>query len=379
MAASPALDAVEQQEAIAVGRAEGIGVVPPRSRPSRDTTSRFDLRVLFVDNNLQSVGEQISKLGELLTVKSVENAAEAISLIKKQKFDAAVVDLHIVNDSDPTDVSGILLARFLGRIMPTLLCSTPKNHHSLVAEVGPIARTLPKGVSYMSKDVDPGAFAKEVYSLATRGSMVPYQARVWWALILEVCVPLITLGLLLIGIASGLVAVATGEVQWMFGTVAALIAATPLLIDGDLLANGRVGRVLSERWREYLPAILLLLALGSGLMVMVSGDPIWLLWALLLAGASVLSVLLASGAWNTSLPMNDGRWLDTKLWLQYTPEAASIVLVLGIATGLISVLTANSKVLMLTVTLALFLAFLISLALPCLEQSAVSDRQEDMR
>ena len=321
-------------------------------------------RILVVDDKPETLSETIRSLSYHFQVEIATNADEARNLTRRYKLRAALVDVQLQCDTD-----GIFLAKYLGRIVPTVLCSIPATSEDLVESVGSIVTELPPNVIYVSKRKNVDDFVKTVLAWVNEHKVQDYKRRMVVATLYDARVPLMGLGFLSISLLLVLVSVLAESLAWLLPMIAFLLLATPIIKDGDLISAIGPKQVLVARWREYVPITLLLMAVSSIVVSILSDQFNWFWVGAALGGLSVMSVLLTGNIKHVAAIDPHTGWLNTELWVQQTPLVVLAMTMFTFVFGLVAGVSGSAKLLALAIAATVFLAFSLGLALPLMVES----------
>lgn len=121
--------------------------------------------VLLADNKT----DQRTSLAQLLrnagfVVLEAEGPARARELLAAEYIDVAVLDQRLENDSNPRDVSGILLAKesTFQQIPKIIISAFSVKPGDLRSTIGPVAEGLPPAVYFVGKDEGPQALIQTI-------------------------------------------------------------------------------------------------------------------------------------------------------------------------------------------------------------------------
>lgn len=118
--------------------------------------------ILFVDNNLDFLvtrSEHLTQNG--YRVHCASRFSQALALFQKESVDLGVFDLRLQNDFDPSDLSGVQLAKIVSPYIPSIILTVPPNVSKVrLALVGHTGN--PVVVDGNAKMGDPNALLQEV-------------------------------------------------------------------------------------------------------------------------------------------------------------------------------------------------------------------------
>lgn len=200
------------------------------------------IKILMADNDpdfLETRREFLEKDGyEVVTAFSPFEAQEKL---RQEDIDLAVIDIRLLNDDDEKDVSGLELAKNIGRSLPTLILTG----YPAVEYVRQALRFQVNGVpvarDFIAKDEGPKALLTAIRS-----------------------------------------ALETAERR------------TETVAGGVFAGEGISTQISSVgRWKSVTASIAILLALGAGVVATVYGDPRWLIGTVTLAVIAVVFFLIA--------------------------------------------------------------------------------------
>lgn len=197
------------------------------------------IKILMADNDpdfLETRREFLVKEGyKVITASSPSEAQEKI---QQEDVDLAIMDIRLLNDDDEKDVSGLELAKNIGRPLPILILTGYPAVEYVRQALRFQADGIPVAHDFIAKEEGPKA--------------------------------------LLTAVRRALEVVERQKVAFAADTVAAEKIPTRMSV--------------FKRWRPVLASITLLLALGTGIVAIVYVDPRWLIGTVALAVLAVVFV-----------------------------------------------------------------------------------------
>lgn len=109
-------------------------------------------RILLVDNRTDVLNVSANILeDEGYQVERASSPEEARIAHAPNQFDMAIIDIHLINDMDALDVSGLRLAEEISRSTPVILITGNSNEHLALAALRPRGNHPPIAVNYVKK------------------------------------------------------------------------------------------------------------------------------------------------------------------------------------------------------------------------------------
>jgi len=200
------------------------------------------IKILMADNDLdflETRREFLVREGyEVITASSPSDAQEKL---QQEDIALAIMDIRLLNDDDEKDISGLELAKNLRRALPILILTGYPAFEYARQALRFQANGIPTAHDFIAKEEGPKALLT-----AVRGTLEIAEKQ------------------------KEAVAASTS-----------VIGATP------------IGVTEFKRWRSVLASITILLALSTGIVATIYGDPRWLIGTVTLAVLAVVLFLVS--------------------------------------------------------------------------------------
>jgi DNA-binding NtrC family response regulator len=191
-------------------------------------------KILFAENDkdfLETRRDFLERAGfDVIPVASPE---EARKKLVDENPDVAILDIRLLNDDDEKDISGLELAKEIGRLVPVLLLTGYPSHAYARQALKPQLDGLPAAYDFISKLDGPEAMlmaVKNALQVAENrkrivAHAIPEEERTTW----QQWSPVVALITLLLAMGTGVLAMVQGNPNWLFGTVALAIVSVVLI------------------------------------------------------------------------------------------------------------------------------------------------------
>jgi len=192
-------------------------------------------KILFVDNApdfLETRREFLEREG--YTVVAATSPNEARDKLASENPDLAILDIRLENDDDEKDVSGLMLAQEIGRLVPVLLLTGYSAVEYARQALKPQLDGFPAAYDFVEKEQGPAALliavrntlqiAENRKRVVTESIREAEKISRWqqWR-------PVAAMIALLLALGAGVSAMVFGEPSWLFGTVACAILSVVLI------------------------------------------------------------------------------------------------------------------------------------------------------
>lgn len=189
-------------------------------------------KILLADNDLdflETRREFLDKDG--YAVSTASSPTEVRRVLEQEDVDLAIVDIRLVNDDDEKDISGLEVAKSLGRSLPVIiLTGYPAYEYARQA-----LRFQVDGIrvaqDFVSKEEGPTALltavrrALEIAQSQKVALTMPAEEEAEKPAIFKRWRPFAAIVALLLALGAGIVAMIMGDPSWLIGTVALAILA----------------------------------------------------------------------------------------------------------------------------------------------------------
>ncbi len=188
--------------------------------------------ILFADNDpdfLKTRAEFLEQEGYL--VIPAAGPTEARRILEAGKIDLAVVDIRLVNDDDEKDISGLVLAKEVARSVPKIILTGFPSVESVREALRPQLNGLPATVDFVAKQEGPEAMLSaigKVLMIAVEGGETgaptpeeegePKAVKSRQAQV-RLAGGIAAIVTLLLATGTGIVALVTGDPRWLLATV----------------------------------------------------------------------------------------------------------------------------------------------------------------
>jgi RNA polymerase sigma factor (sigma-70 family) len=109
--------------------------------------------IVVADNNrtfLEQLGDFLRQGG--YSVILAESLEEAKRVLQKRKYDLVILDVRLTDDTDVTDNSGLMLAKFVSANIPKIILTKKPNYNIVRDALGPGVKGLPVAVDFVAKE-----------------------------------------------------------------------------------------------------------------------------------------------------------------------------------------------------------------------------------
>ncbi len=139
--------------------------------------------ILFVDNVpafLETRAEYLEDAGyQVVPAYTLE---EARRLLEQQTIDLAILDVRMVDDEDPKDISGILLARDPHYAsVPKIILTDYPDYRTARQALGPVLDGMPPAVDYLDKKEGPEVMVERVGQVLAQFNPLNQHLMIRWA------------------------------------------------------------------------------------------------------------------------------------------------------------------------------------------------------
>jgi len=119
--------------------------------------------ILFADNQtsfLEVRKEFLEKVG--YKVITADNPDKAKKILEQGTVDLAILDIRLVDDNDPSDNSGLILAKNVARSIPKIILTAFPTWEGVREALGPDLDGIPPAVDFIYKEEGPEAMMRAV-------------------------------------------------------------------------------------------------------------------------------------------------------------------------------------------------------------------------
>jgi len=191
-------------------------------------------KILFAENDrdfLETRGEFLERAG--YTVIPALSPTEARKKLEEENPDLAILDIRLINDDDEKDNSGLELAKEISRSVPVLLLTGWPSLEYARQVLKPQLDGLPAAYDFITKHDGPEAMLTAV-KLAlqvaeNRKRIVAHAIPEEERTTWQQWSPVVALITLLLAMGTGVLAMVQGNPNWLFGTVALAIVSVVLI------------------------------------------------------------------------------------------------------------------------------------------------------
>ena len=178
--------------------------------------------ILLADNELdflETRKEFLEKEGYRIIKAS--SPKEALAQLEQEELDLAVVDIRLVNDSDEKDISGLEVAKHISRSIPVIILTGYGAVNYVRQALSPQADGVSPAQDFITKEEGPEALITAVRRVLT---ITQSQAEIIEPdkknILHNNLKPFVGLGFLMLALGSGIIATIYGDPRWLIGTVA---------------------------------------------------------------------------------------------------------------------------------------------------------------
>lgn len=190
-------------------------------------------KILFADNDsdfLETRREFLERDG--YEVIRAISPSEARNKLASERPDLAILDIRLVNDDDEKDNSGLELAKEVSRSVPVLLLTGYPSLEYARQVLKPQFDGLPAAYDFIVKRDGPEAMLTAVRSalqIAENRKRVIAQAAIEEKVTWQHWSPAVALITLLLAMGTGVWSMVSGNPNWLFGTLALAILSVVLI------------------------------------------------------------------------------------------------------------------------------------------------------
>lgn len=191
-------------------------------------------KILCADNDpdfLETRSEFLNREG--YAVIPASSPAEARKKVDEENPDLAILDIRLLNDDDEKDMSGVELAKEIGRSVPVLLLTGYPSTEYMRQALRLQSDGTPAAYDFIAKSEGPATLLTAVRSVLqvaeTRQQVTAQFAQETEKVTWQQWRPFVALITLLLALGAGVLAMVLGEPNWLFGTVAFAILSVVLI------------------------------------------------------------------------------------------------------------------------------------------------------
>jgi len=186
--------------------------------------------ILFADNDpdfLKTRAEFLEQEGYL--VIPAASPTEARRKLEVGGIDLAIVDIRLENDDDEKDINGLILTKEVGRSVPKIILTGFPSYEYVREALGPQLNGLPAAVDFIAKQEGPEALLRVIGKALSAlegeemGAPAPEEGKPRAMKSRQAQVRLAggiaAIVTLLLAMGTGIVAVVTGDPRWLLATV----------------------------------------------------------------------------------------------------------------------------------------------------------------
>jgi len=144
------------------------------------------------------------------------NPTEARRLLEQGGIDLAVLDIRLVDDDDEKDTSGLTLAKEVAREAPKIILTNFPSYQAAREALGPALDGMPPAVDFLDKKDGPEALLQAIRRVETAEIAGTGKRQFAGRRLMSGWIALVCL---LLAVGTGLVAVVTGDPRWLLATV----------------------------------------------------------------------------------------------------------------------------------------------------------------
>jgi DNA-binding NtrC family response regulator len=163
----------------------------------------------------------------------VASPEEARKKLVDENPDVAILDIRLLNDDDEKDISGLELAREIGRLVPVLLFTGYPSLEYARQALKSQLDGLPAAYDFILKQDGPEgmliAIRNALRVAETRQRVIAQSAQETEKTTWQQWRPVVAMIALLLALGAGVSAMVFGEPSWLFGTVAFAILSVVLI------------------------------------------------------------------------------------------------------------------------------------------------------
>lgn len=188
---------------------------------------------ILVANNdpkfLEDVKEYLEYHG--YAVITAANTIETRQALEQEQIDLAVLDLRLTTNEDEKDITGLILAKTANPDISKIILTSFPTYEAVREALGTALTGLPAAVAFVTKQEGLEALLTTVRSaLEIAESEEERGATPKFALWWIQRRPLIALSALLLALGTGILAMVYGDPKWLLGTI--LLAVLAVLLIG---------------------------------------------------------------------------------------------------------------------------------------------------
>ncbi len=191
-------------------------------------------KILFADNDpdfLETRSEFLKR--KEYVVITASSPGETRKKLEEETPDLAILDIRLLYDDDEKDNSGVELAKEISRSVPVLLLTGYPSLEYARQVLKPQLDGLPAAYDFIVKQDGPEAMLTAVRNTLevaeTRQRVIAQSAQEAEKITGQQWKPFVALITLLLALGSGVLAMVLGDPNWLFGTVAFAILSVVLI------------------------------------------------------------------------------------------------------------------------------------------------------
>lgn len=196
-----------------------------------------EANILFADNDpdfLKTRAEFLEQEG--YRVIPAVDPTEARRKLESGGIDLAIIDIRLSDDDDEKDASGLILAKESDRTVPKIILTGFPSVNAVREALGPRLDGLPAAVSFVGKQEGPESLLMEVRRVLSSGGQRVTEASAMESLVKEVEVDqpkaaksrkdwirlaggIVAIVTLLLALGTGIVSIVAGDPRWLLATI----------------------------------------------------------------------------------------------------------------------------------------------------------------